>query len=34
MRTIVNYDRDTLMDTESGILFDKETGKIVGQHNT
>jgi hypothetical protein len=34
MRTIVHYDKNTLMDTESGILYDKVTGKIVGQHNT
>jgi len=31
---LVHYDRDTLMNTESGVLYDKITNKIVGIHNT
>lgn len=31
---VVNYDKDTFIDTDSGLLYDKETLKIVGQHNT
>ena len=31
---IVNYDKDTLMNKNSGILYDKLTYKVVGIHNT
>lgn len=31
---LVHYDKDTLMNTESGVLYDKITNKIVGIHNT
>lgn len=31
---VVNYDKDTLINTDSGILYDKGTLKIVGQHNS
>lgn len=30
---LVHYDRNTLMNTESGILYDKITRKIIGQNN-
>jgi hypothetical protein len=31
---LVHYDRETLMNTESGVLYDKITNRIVGIHNT
>ena len=31
---LVHYNRDTLMNTESGVLYDKKTNKKVGIHNT
>lgn len=27
-----NYDKNTYIDIETGILYDKETLKIVGMH--
>jgi hypothetical protein len=33
-RKLVNYDKNTLMDTESGVLYDKLTMEIVGIHNS
>ena len=30
---LVHYDIDTLMNAESGVLYDKITNKIVGIHN-
>lgn len=34
MNQLVNYDKDTLIDTQTGLLYDKVTRKIVGQHNS
>ena len=31
---VANYDKDTFINIDSGLLYDKETLKIVGQHNT
>jgi hypothetical protein len=31
---LVHYDKNTLMNTENGVLYDKTTNKIVGIHNT
>ena len=31
---LVHYDRNTLINTESGVLYDKITNEIVGIHNT
>lgn len=31
---VVNYDKDTYINTDNGLLYDKETLKIVGQHDT
>lgn len=30
---VINYDKDTFINVDSGLLYDKETLKIVGQHN-
>ncbi len=30
---LVHYDKDQLMDTESGLLYHKKTYKIIGQEN-
>jgi hypothetical protein len=34
MKTLNNYDENTLIDTETGLLYDRKTKQIVGQHNT
>lgn len=31
---VVNYDKGTFINTDSGLLYDKETLKIVEQHNS
>lgn len=30
---LINYDKNTLIDTNTGLLYDKETKKIVGHDN-
>lgn len=30
---LINYDRNTLIDVNTGLLYDKVTKEIVGQHN-
>jgi hypothetical protein len=32
-KKLVNYDKNTLMDTNSGVLYDNKTNEIVGIHN-
>lgn len=34
MKHLINYDKNTLIDTQTGLLYDRETKEIVGQHNS
>jgi hypothetical protein len=31
---LINYDKNTFIDTITGLLYDKQTLKIVGLHNS